>query len=102
MKNVTWNDNLCTVGWTTVHGEFAARDMDWLLSMQPKGYFTPTFYTRGNELSQKEHLSWQEYMWTKPGESRRFYYSFPEDEKGVVLLTALRLQGMKGRGCHER
>jgi hypothetical protein len=40
-------------------------------------------------------------MWTKPGESRRFYYSFPEDEKGVVLLTALRLQGMKGRGCHE-
>jgi flavodoxin len=106
MRNVTWSDNTCLVGWTSIHGELTLEDMDWLTEMQPKGHFTATFYYLGGTMSSRVHktkdMTWQQWMAIQPGEHRTFYYTFPEDEKGIALLTALRLQGMQGRRCHER
>ena len=113
MRNLVWSDNTCTVGWTSIHGLFTAEDMGWLASMQPSGHFTPTFYCEGKDkvwARVKSRTSgrvvriedWPAYMRLRPGDHGRFYYSFPEDEKGIALLTALRLQGMQERRCHER
>jgi hypothetical protein len=44
MTGLTWPDNICTVGWTCVHGIFTREDLFWLKRMCSEGDFSPTFY----------------------------------------------------------
>jgi len=98
MKNLTWSDNLCTVGKTCIHGFFNYEDMLWLLQMCPSGTFTPTFY----ELPEQWSYSWKTQngilynMETIKEEQKGFYFNFNEKEN-QTLLVALRLKGMRDR-----
>ncbi len=87
MQRVTWSDNTCAVGWTSIHGYFTPCDLEWLLRQVPMGKLTPTFF---NHLPPR---------WTPDTirdrlgtGARSYYFSFPESD-GTTLLVALRLHG---------
>jgi hypothetical protein len=93
MKYLNWSDNVCTIGWTSIHGVMNADDMEWMGKMHPAGHFTPTFFSRWSW----NHTVTPERIREHCGdESRGFYFTFPEDERGQALLTALKFKGMKG------
>ena len=98
MRSPFWNDNECSVGWTCFTAILTQQDIDWIKEMQPVGYFTPTFYQerRGDVFDETTN------RFTKEGDERGFYYSFPEDKNGQVLLTAMRLRGMTGERFKSR
>jgi hypothetical protein len=87
MKNVNHSDNACTIGWTNIHAYMTHKDMVWLLKIEPRGKFTPTFYVLPE--------SW-EYSWnTQTGilrnmqnvkHHRFFYFEFPVDSPLLVIL----------------
>lgn len=85
MNQVSWSDNLCTVGWTTIHGWFDKRDRDWLASMVDRHHFSAT-------VSRESQARLESFNTPCP-----YYFDFPEDDKGKALLSALRIMGMPGR-----
>jgi hypothetical protein len=94
MERLMWSDNICTVGWTSIHAWMTPDDMDWLIMMQPEGNFTPTFSPPWSSWAHVTSDLVRQYF--KDGMERAFYFSFPEDRNGEVLLIALKLKGMEG------
>lgn len=98
MERVRWPDNICTVGWTCIHGWFTRADVDILFGLCPTGSLTPTFYEPGlgtirrGELSRLDVVS---YKWP-----HGFYFNFCEAE-GEALLNYLRARFplQRGEGC---
>ena len=92
---IQWSDNTCSVGWTSLHGYFTPGELQRLLDVVPNATITPTFYeaalhpSRG--LSAQEVITRYEKMWVRRKCARGFYFTFPEDTRGIELLTALRL-----------
>ena len=102
MRRIVHSDNIGTVGWTSIHAYMNYDDMQWLLKMEPRGNFTPTFY----ELPERWAYSWgspigmlrnMEYIKNNEQNTildRPFYFSFPYN---APLLVALTFRGMKSR-----
>jgi len=94
MRYITWADNICTVGWTSIHASLSPNDMEWLLSMHPQGWLTPTFFPPWGHSRAKVTPELARSHW---GEAeKRYYFSFPEDQQGQALLVALKIKGMTG------
>lgn len=72
MKNVTWNDNSCSVGSTAIHGTFLPNEITEIKARLTDAWFTGTT-TYGQ-------------AYVKQG-----YITFKEDEAGIVFLTELTL-----------
>ena len=87
MRNITWNDNSGREGITCIHAKMTLADLDWLKSMHPRGYFVHTTFVT--------NMSLRQYA-TNVGVVPAYFY-FPEDDKGIALLAALRLMGMGNR-----
>jgi len=95
MERVTWSDNICSVGWTCIHGYFTPSDLEWLLKQVPKGHLTPTYYS---QLPIRWTPETVRERWGN--DPRSYYFSFPEAE-GTTLLVALRIRGFPlQRGQH--
>jgi hypothetical protein len=92
MKNLTWSDNICTVGWTSVHARMQPKDMEWLQEMQPRGHFTPTFSPPWS----CECCPGAVRAFLGEFSERGYYFTFPEDKAGTALLVALKVRGMTG------
>ena len=43
LKNLDWSNNICTVGWTCIHGYFTLEELKQLSDLHPEGNFSPTF-----------------------------------------------------------
>ena len=76
MKGLSWSDNICTVGWTSIYGSFTLADMQELLGLHPEGSFTPTFsgiglgYTNEELFSRLKEEGWDDV-------EHGFYFQFP-------------------------
>lgn len=95
-SRVKWSDNLCTVGWTCIHGWFSPDELRRLASECPDGDFTPTFYVphdAGGPVTTPEALDrYLSRRKVSPGIRQRsapFYFNFPRDAAGEKLLASL-------------
>lgn len=93
MRNLEHSDNLCTVGWTQIHGLMNADDLQLLFDVQPKGHFTPTFYE--TKLTHWPECTVGNVRDLFGGKEMGYYFAFPLDEQGVALLALLHMLGME-------
>lgn len=90
MDSIKWSDNTCTVGWTCITVNMSHHEFPWLSAYCPKGTFSACFYAPHYDVNTElgftdyldAHLLGENYM-------NVFYFTFPFDEAGLVLLKAL-------------
>jgi len=105
LTNVTWPDNSCTVGYTSIHFYTDSRaDIEEMLDFCTDGSFIATFYNPSvgvTGFKNKEDLRY----FVLEGRPRGFYFNFKLDEKGWAFLATLRLRGftlIRKSGPNER
>lgn len=89
----SWSDNICTVGYTCIHGTFTPDRMREILSECPSGRFIQTSLYEYKTISTPEEA--EEYVkWYNSRNSYykiqqvRFYFDFPLDQNGIQFLQS--------------
>lgn len=89
----SWSDNICTVGYTCIHGAFTPDRMREILSECPSGRFIQTGLYEYKTISTPEEA--EEYVkWYNARNSYykiqqvRFYFDFPLDQNGIKFLQS--------------
>ena len=97
MLRLVHSDNICTVGWTSIHAWMSPDDMRFLKQESPEGHFSGTCIDSGNCHTPEDAQA----ALDKNNERRKrigmrdmretfgFYFSFPLDSKGIQLLSKL-------------
>ena len=75
MYSLRWTNNLCTVGWTCLHGSFTPDELDTMLKYCPSGSFTPTF--SHERLAACGHSNTARVREVGIKESQGYYFNFP-------------------------
>ena len=96
MRDLKWSNNLCHVGWTTIHAyEVTPDDMRALLALHPEGRFVPTFYRAvedGGDVTTPEQAEGLVHLWNGKRWHGSYYFNFPFDEVGKSLLVSFGLE----------
>lgn len=92
MRRLTWHDNVPKTE-ANVHGWFSLDDLGWLQRMHPKGRITPTFSCVLRTYSANQERLEAVYA-ARAAASLPFYFRFPLDQQGELLLVALKIAGL--------
>mgnify|MGYP003634115490 FL=1 len=118
IQGLTWPDNCCTVGYTSIHGKFNPASFNWMrqhivgrYSTQPTFHMSSSWKGGNNDESHFQYVCYySELKGYRPfnntnaatGEPSAvpcffsFYFEFNE-EKNKALLVRLRMEGMPDR-----
>ncbi|TXT66009.1 MAG: hypothetical protein BAJALOKI3v1_50006 [Promethearchaeota archaeon] len=106
MRHLSFSDNCCTVGWTSIHASMSYEDMKDLLSKCPKGRFSNTFFCRTSIYTIEQYA---EYLNERCCHGTHndvpelpFYFTFPLDDDGIRLLRNFGYTPERSRYWHER
>jgi hypothetical protein len=92
MKNLDWTNNICTVGWTCIHGYFTLAELKDLYGLHPEGNFSPTFPGL-NSYSPEEMFKSIEKQ--QIGDDERGYYFNLPWQGSEALVTFLLMHDIK-------
>lgn len=88
MKNLDWSNNICTVGWTCIHGWFTLDELKQLIELHPEGSFSPTFpginsYSRDDMFIAIKNKGFAD-------EEMGYYFNFPwKDSEALVTFLLM-------------
>jgi hypothetical protein len=97
-----FSDNICTVGWTCIHGYITPDEMQMLKSSCPRGDFHVTFLPdKSINNADEARAYFQRNPYSVSGKLP-MYFDFPLDGNGARLLRQLGFDPEKAKFWKER